>query len=935
MIPFKLIAILLLIGLSLPVFSQDKTDLYNYAVRGMVLDTVVKSKMANTSIIILSRKDSIIQDFIRTPANGNFSIAGLDTGKYILLATYPGYADYAEEFELKSTQKIHDFGTIKMILKSNLLHEVVIQGTVSAIKIKGDTTEYNAKAYKLNANAKVEDLLKQLPGIQIDKDGRITAQGQSVNKVLVDGEEFFGDDPTLVTKNIRADMVDKVQLYDKKSDRATFTGIDDGKRSKTINVTLKEDKKNGYFGKLEAGIGTDGYYKGQALYNLFKSKQKFSAYSIVGNDGKTSLDWQDNAKYASSNLDMSSMGSIIDLGGYDELESFSGKYNGQGSPLARTGGLHYDNKWNNDKQYINSNFKIGSLSVDGTDQSETQNNLPTGIITSSSNKDFHNHIFRQKLDVGYQTKLNLTEDLKININGSLKNTQKQSNYISTSYTANTILLNSNNVVINNNGEKDTYFINALYTKKFKKTGRTLAVYLTETANKGNTKGYLNSKINFYDKTGPLASIQKIDQYKINAINEQIFNANITYTEPIFKRLSVLLNYGLGLDNSNSNRQSFNQSTTGKYDLLDSLYSNDFKLKQLSNQFGAVFNFNAKKTIINAGANGSFVNFQQLDGYTNNLFKRNFFLLNPQANYQYQFSQQSSFRFNYTGNATAPNFAQLQPVLINNDPLNITIGNPNLKPSFTNNYSVSYQIYNVVSNQNFAFFGRYSSTVNPIVGNIFTDSTGKSTFRYINLNSHAQSNLNLSFFYDAKIKALKMDAGINFNVGGNTNYYFSNDALNRIDSYTYSLQARFSKFVKNKYDFNVSLGPNYTFSGSSLQQQINNNGRGFTGNGDFTIHLPGKLQFASNATYQYNAKTETFNTDFSKLILNSSLSKTFSKAENLKLSLSGNDLLNQNTGFSRNIGNNLISQNSYSTIRRYFMISMTYDFNKTIKSTTNK
>src|ERR1700733_12040323 len=174
-----------------------------------------------------------------------------------------------------------------MILKSKLLAEVLVKGTRAAIKIKGDTTEYNAAAFKIQPNAKVEDLLKQLPGIQVDKDGKITAEGQEVKKVLVDGEEFFGDDPTLVTKNIRADMVDKVQLYDKKSDQATFTGIDDGQKTKTINIKLKEDKKNGMFGKAEAGDGTQNIYQGQLLFNAFKSKEKFSVYGTLGNNGKT------------------------------------------------------------------------------------------------------------------------------------------------------------------------------------------------------------------------------------------------------------------------------------------------------------------------------------------------------------------------------------------------------------------------------------------------------------------------------------------------------------------------------------------------------------------------------------------------------------------------------------------------------------------------
>src|ERR1700744_5874502 len=158
----------------------------------------------------------------------------------------------------------------------------MIKGTASQMKIKGDTTEFNAKAFVIQPNDKVEDLLRQLPGIQVDKDGKITAQGETVTKVLVDGEEFFGDDPTLVTKNIRADMVDKVQLYDKKSDQAAFTGVDDGVRTKTINIKLRADKKNGSFGKITSGVGTDSYYEGQGMYNQFTAKQKFSVYGTVG-----------------------------------------------------------------------------------------------------------------------------------------------------------------------------------------------------------------------------------------------------------------------------------------------------------------------------------------------------------------------------------------------------------------------------------------------------------------------------------------------------------------------------------------------------------------------------------------------------------------------------------------------------------------------------
>ena len=315
----------------------------SYTVSGQILDTTANVKLLNTSISLLNAKDSTLRTFTRSNAEGMFSLKTPAVGKYILLVTYPGYADYVEHFTLDSAHLEKSIGKLNLVLKANLLKDVLIKGNAAAIKIKGDTTEFNAAAYSIQPNSKVEDLLRQLPGIQIDKDGKITAQGESVNKVLVDGEEFFGDDPTLVTKNIRGDMVDKVQLYDKKSDQATFTGIDDGQKSKTLNIKLKEDKKNGYFGKIDVGVGTNDFNQSQAMVNIFRGKKKFSAFGTLGNTGKTGLAWEDNSKYGSSGGSIEFMeggGIMITSMGNDELESFDGRFSGEGIPLVRSGGMH-------------------------------------------------------------------------------------------------------------------------------------------------------------------------------------------------------------------------------------------------------------------------------------------------------------------------------------------------------------------------------------------------------------------------------------------------------------------------------------------------------------------------------------------------------------------------------------------------------------------
>ena len=242
----------------------------NAQIKGVVIDNISDVKLANTSISLLRQKDSILVSFTRAKTDGSFGFNNIKEGKYFLLFSYPAYADYVEPFTIDEKNPTKDFKQTNLLLKARLLQEVIFKGEAVAIRMKGDTTEFNAGSFKVQPNAKVEDLLKQLPGIQIDKDGKITAQGQTVTRVLVDGEEFFGDDPTLVTKNLRSDMVDKVQLYDDKSENAKFTGIDDGVKNKTINLKLKEDKKKGYFGKLIYDIRRRMSINKQSLLSLNK-----------------------------------------------------------------------------------------------------------------------------------------------------------------------------------------------------------------------------------------------------------------------------------------------------------------------------------------------------------------------------------------------------------------------------------------------------------------------------------------------------------------------------------------------------------------------------------------------------------------------------------------------------------------------------------------
>src|SRR4026207_851271 len=275
------------------VFSASCAFTQTQSLKGTLKDTSESRNLINTVISVLSRKDSVLVKFARADKNGSFTIGGIREGSYILLITHPYMGDYFDSIEVKADTPL-DLGNVHLTPKSKLLSEVIVRSG-SPIKIKGDTLIYTADSFRVRPGANVEELLRRLPGITVDKSGQITAMGERVKKVLVDGEEFFGSDPGIATKNLRADAVQEVQVFDKKSDQAEFTGSDDGVRDKTINLKMK--KMAGYFGKVELGGGLPDKYDNAAMINLFKNKRKLAGYGIMSNTGQTNLDWQDAQNY--------------------------------------------------------------------------------------------------------------------------------------------------------------------------------------------------------------------------------------------------------------------------------------------------------------------------------------------------------------------------------------------------------------------------------------------------------------------------------------------------------------------------------------------------------------------------------------------------------------------------------------------------------------
>ena len=892
-------------------------------IKGNITDTIEKKTLKNGAVLVLRRTDSVLVNFTRTDKEGNFIVKNVPAGKFILVITYPAYADYVDEIEVKDSLSNIDLHQIMMTLKSQLLKEVVVTNN-NTMHIKGDTTEYKADSFKVQANATVEDLLKKLPGIQVDKNGKITTQGQTVEKVLVDGEEFFGDDPTLVTKNLRADMVDKVQVFDKKSDQSNFTGIDDGQKTKTLNIKLKEDKKNGFFGKLSAGAATDGYHDSQLLFNKFKKKEKIALYGIISNTGTAGLGWSDQNTYGGGTgiFSADANGNII---GQDDISGWDGNYSGSGFPLVQTGGIHYNNKTDNDKQNYNLNYKILNLHVNGTTTTNSEFILPDSSYYQNQQQHFQNQILRNKISGSYELQIDTSSSIKLTADGTLihKITNTTSNTQSL-LVQDSSMLNNGNSKVTSEGNHNSLNADLLYRKKLKKKGRTLSVDVLENYADIHSTGYLFSQNNFFTHDS-LSLSQLTDQYKIINSKTQAINANATYTEPLSIISSLIINYGIQVNNSSALKNSYNKSQGGKYDSLDNLYSNDYSFNTFTQKGGLFYSLSKKKLKFYAGSNVGFSNFKQTDLYADTVEKRNFVNWYPNARISYQLASQSEIYFNYTGSTTQPTIQQIQPIRNNDDPLNIAIGNGALKPSFQNTFRLNYYSFKALTNTNLYGGLNYSFNENAISASSYVDSLGRRISQFINVsgNYHLSTYLNYGF----KWKKPDINFQLNGNFDRNRNVSVVNAEQNITKSGNYTFGIYMGKYKEKKYDLNFRANATYTTSTSSIQTNITTKYWSYELQPNFDYYLPLKMQVHADLDYNFREKTSAFDNNTNVALLNAWLGKKLLKKDQLLIKISGNDILNQNKGISRNVNSNFISQTNNSTIQRYFMLSFVWNFTK--------
>ncbi len=657
-------------------------------ISGQVKDANQDKPVKNAVVALFTPKDSILYSFTRTDTAGKYVLKNVGPGKYILMASQPLYADVLTDIDVKNDTKVP---VIKLVSKSELLQEVIVK-TGSPLKIRGDTTVYTADSFKVSANANVEELLKKLPGIQVDKDGNIKAMGETVQKVLVDGEEFFGDDPGMAVKNIRADAVKEVQVFDKKSEESEFTGIDDGKTQKTINLKLKENKKTGYFGKIDAAGGPENHianrYNDNILFGSFKGKRKFSAFLLNGNTGQDRLSWEDEQKYGGNDnfsLDVNDNGDLsFSYTGISDDEPYIDPQNGYMTNV--NAGMQYSNKWN-DEYNLNLSPKYNSQQYTNHKLTFTQTQIGDSVLNVNSNEENNVNRHNFKLHGILDTKLDSFNSVKIIANANFYHT-KGDDILNSETTGNTgVLKNTSNRQLQTNSDKNALSGNIIFKHKFHKARRTLSFTGTWYSLDNTGKTLLKSNNQAYLDGNPSGS-QVLNQKKNYEQSTQTLSAGVTYTEPLNKELSLELKYQVAYNYGTNNQVTYSYGdASGKYDYLVDSLSNNFKQNILQNIPSARINFANKKLKLNIGSGFGFTHFDLKDVTFNKDYLRNYTNFYPSANATYTYKPNHSIRFYYNGNTVQPTVNQLQPLRNNTDYFNQVIGNPDLKPSFNNSFRI--------------------------------------------------------------------------------------------------------------------------------------------------------------------------------------------------------------------------------------------------------
>lgn len=908
-----------------------------YTLRGVLQDSA-QAPLEMATVMLLHPRDSSLLFFTRSQTGGGFGFKNLNSGEYLLRATYFGYQTLQQRIQVPPSGEQGgsevSLGILRMEVKNTLLNEVQVTGEANPVTIKSDTIEFNAGSFKVKENAMVEDLLKKLPGVEVERDGTIKAQGEEVRNVLVDGKKFFGNDPKIATQNLPADAVDKVQVFDKKSEQATFSGIDDGQREKTINLDLKEDKKNGWFGQVSAGAGSDVKeapndfrYQGRTSLNRFKPKQQLSLLGMANNVNQAGFSIDDYMAFSGAMRQMMGGGGMMRLqistdGNNDVPLDFGGQNDGFLKTWA--GGVNFNQEYG--KKFtgdLNTSYFYSQNDRDYARSSNRESFLPGGNFisaeNSSQNTGADNH------------RLNLTLDQKIDSFNSVQVTSAFTYSESATSSVTTTQTTDNEGNPLNDGNRsylsDATGINwnggLLYRHKFSKKGRNFSTNLTAGINNSDSESNSFSENRFFGDASQPFRRDTLDQYQEFKNDVLNLGARATYTEPLGKRRYLEFSYQYNLSENRADKDVYDRAAGERNfnPLLSNAYTNRFDYHRA----GAGLRINRKAW---NGSAGFDLQTAALDGEVTSgqgqPVRQSFRHLLPRLDFNYDFSTSRHLRLGYTTNINAPTVQQLQPVPDISDPLNITEGNPELRPEYAHNLNASYVQFNPETMRSFFSMLFFTYTQDRIVNAQSVDSLFVRRFRPVNVASDYRLFGNLAFGLPWK----KIKSRFNLRTEGSVNR--GQNFINETENFTTRLELGQSL----SWDFTPAEWINFTASAElswnqtaySIDKAFNQDFFRQTYTGELNVELPKNWAFNTSLDVVRNTGLSQ-GYDQAIPIWNASISKFFLKGNRGELTLAVRDLLNRNVGINRTANLNYVEDTRTASLARYATLRFTYALNK--------
>lgn len=907
---------------------------FDGSIKGKLTDTTAKLPVPDATISVLNAKDSSLVTFTLSTKSGLFEIKGLAAGDYRLIFSSKGYTELKKTVTITATEKTIDLGNLAVQKDYKTLEGVTVTSE-SPIQVKNDTVQFNASGFKTLPNATAEDLIKKLPGVDVDKEGNIKSQGETVQKVLVDGKEFFGNDPKLATKNLTADMIESVQVFDDMSDQAKFTKIDDGSRSKTINIKLKKDRNKGYFGRALVGVGDQGRYEGNLSVNKFSGNRRISLLFNGNNINKQGFSFSDI---------ISSMGGFSGFGGgggnnFGGGMQFSGGgrggFGGGGSTgliKSLSAGLNYTDQWGGKIKVTGSYF----LSNSNTRQEQSilrQTTYGDSIVTlnkeSASTNENQNHRFNLRFEYQIDSMNSILYTPSLTLQHS-ENFSDDTSFSGTKIpSASYLAVTGRN---NNTNERDGFNLgnNFLFRHKFGKTGRTVTLGWNNTTGNSKSNGLTFSDNEFYLPTGTIyrSLIQNQVSNQKTTTNNNVISTS--YTEPFGLNKLLELNYAFTNNRGTSDKEVNNYNNgSGKYDVPNLRLTNNFENTFLAHRFGANFRVQNKKYNyqLGLGVQRSSLESKSYQAFTgkDSTNKNSYTNLFPTASFNFTPSRSKNLRINYNGRTNQPSISQLQNVPDVTDTLNQKIGNPNLKQEFNHNFNIGFNTFNILTFKLIAANLSFNMAQNKIVNDITVQGPIQIT-RYANVDGYysARSFVTLGLpFKNPKMK------GSSVNLTNNMNFTKDVSLLRQVKftSKTFSVtQGVGININKEKIDFGVKANMAYNTTSYSNPQQADIDYYTQTYSGDVTYTFPKNFILSTSFNYLINTGLEEgFNQNIP--LWNASFSKQLFKKKNGEIKFSVNDILNQNQSIVRSTSDNYFQDTRSIVLKRYFMLSFMFNLQR--------